>query len=379
MRTLRFLLRKEYRQIVRDRMMLAQILIMPVIQLLLLANAATFEVTRARLYAVDLDHTVTSRALVDRLTSSGRFALAGSSGSMALADAAMLDRRADVIARIPRDFERDLMRVDAAPVQLILDAKDGAAAAVTRSYASAIVTGYAAEVGAARPGGEAFSLGTPAPAAPRVEVRSRAWYNPDLDYQDYMVPGILVELITIAGTLLTAVNITREKEIGTLDQLNVTPVTRAQFIAGKLIPLWSIALLEFGVGLAVAAVVFHVPMRGSVALVVGVAAVYLVAALGIGLWVSTIAGTQQQAMFITFFLMLIYLLMSGLFTPLRSMPDWAQWIAHLNPVMYFVRIMRDVLMKGAGPSDVAPDVGILVLYGAVVFTLAVRQYAKRSA
>ena len=213
---------------------------------------------------------------------------------------------------------------------------------------------------------------------PTIEIRTRGWYNPELNYKDYMVPGILVELVTVVGTLLTAVNITREKEMGTLDQLNVTPVNRAQFIAGKLIPLWSIALAELSIGLLVARLVFDIPIRGSVPLIFGMAAVYLVAALGIGLWVSTLVETQQQAIFITFFIMMIYLLMSGLFTPIRSMPGWAQWLAQLNPVMYFVAMMRAVMLRGARFSEIAQPLGILGCYGAIVFGLAVRQYAKRT-
>ena len=387
MRTIRFLLRKEYLQIFRDRTMLFEIFLVPIVQLIFLANAATFEVRSARLFVVDDDRTSTSRGLVERMTSSGRFVIAGASPSMEVASEAMLDRDASVILRIPRDFERDLVRTRIAPVQLVLDAEDGAAAGVKLSYAQRIAAAYAAELGVTLrttvPSGiSAAGEGSGAAAwraAPALDVRARGWYNPDLDYKDYMVPGILVELVTIVGTLLTAVNIAREKEIGTLDQLNVTPVARSQFIAAKLIPLWSIALAELSVGLLVARFVFAIPMRGSLLLVFGVAAVYLIVALGIGLWISTIVETQQQAMFITFFVMMIYLLMSGLFTPVRSMPTWAQWLAQLNPVMHFVAIMRAVLLKGAGPSDIMQPFAILTVYGAVVFLFAVRQYAKRTA
>jgi ABC-2 type transport system permease protein len=212
-----------------------------------------------------------------------------------------------------------------------------------------------------------------------MEVRARGWYNAELNYRDYMIPGILVQLVTVVGTLLTAMNIVREKEIGTLDQLNVTPVPRSAFIAAKLIPLWAIALIELTIGLLVARFLFDVPMRGSIPLVFFCAAVYLVAALGIGLWISTLVETQQQAMFVTFFIIMIYLLMSGLFTPIRSMPDWAQWMAQLNPVKHFIGIMRAILLKGAGLSDIARPLSILAGFGVVVLTLAVRQYAKRAA
>jgi ABC-2 type transport system permease protein len=381
-RTLRFLLRKEFLQIVRDRVMLRLIIAVPVVQLVILSNAATFEVKRAQMYLVDLDKTELSRGLVTRLTSSGRFVLREASQSMDAATEAMLSRQVDVIVRIPVDFERDLIRMRRAPVQLVLNAENGAAAGVTQSYASQIMFAYAAELAVE----VAPSLSTagataervPRRGVPNLEVRGRGWYNADLNYRDYMVPGILVLLVTIIGTTLTAMNIVREKEIGTLEQLNVTPVTRGTFITAKLVPLWTIAMLELTIGLLIARFLFDVPMRGSIALVYTGAAIYLVAALGIGLWISTLAETQQQAMFVAFFIMMIYLLMSGLFTPLRSMPGWAQWIAQFNPVMHFIRMMRAVMLKGAGIADVYQTLLILAAYGAAVVTLAVRQYTKRT-
>lgn len=370
MRTLRVLLRKEFTQIVRDRLMLRMMLLMPIVQLLVLSSAATFEVKTAKTYVVDLDRTATSRGLIDRLRASGRFVVVGSVPSMQLANDALLRRDASVIVHIARDFERDVVRTHSAAVQLVLNAEDGAAAGITSSYAQQIIQAYARELGA--------DLRPVVVERPAVEVRARGWFNESRDYHDYMIPGILVQLVTVVGTLLTAMNIVREKEIGTLDQLNVTPVSRGAFIAAKLIPLWAIALLELGLGLLIARIVFDVPMRGSLLLVFLSAAIYLVAALGLGLWISTLVDTQQQAMFATFFIIMIYLLMSGLFTPIRSMPQWAQWIAELNPVKHFIGIMRAVLLKGAGPADVAAPLAILAGFGVVVLGLAVRQYAKRA-
>jgi ABC-2 type transport system permease protein len=382
-RALRFLLRKEFLQIFRDRTILAMLFMMPLVQLLVLANAATFEVREARVHVVDHDGSTMSRGIATRLAASGRFVLVDGSASMARADAAMRDRRVDLIVAVPAGFERDVVRDRHATVQLVLNAEDGSAAGVTQRYASEVLASYAAELGAAvRPVlAERAAGAEPAPrrGPPVLEVRRRSWYNAELDYRHYMVPGILVQLVTMVGTLLTAMNIVREKEAGTLDQLNVTPISRAAFVAAKLLPLWSIALVELALGLAVARLVFHVPMEGSLALVFAAAALYLVAALGIGLWVSAVVETQQQAMFVTFFIMLVYLLMSGLFTPVRAMPEWARWLAQLNPVMHFMQLMRAVLLKGAGPADVAPQLGVLALSGAVVLTIAVRQYRKRAA
>jgi ABC-2 type transport system permease protein len=393
MRTLRFLLRKEFLQIRRDHVMLRLILVVPIIQLLVLSNAATFEVRRSRMFVVDLDRTELSRGLVDRLVASGRFVPTGASVSMDVANEAMLARKADVIVRIPTDFERDLVRTREAPVQLVLNAENGSAAGVTQSYAMQIINGYASEISGTREAGSgmggagasrfphpaSLSERPPTRGEPNLELRARGWYNAELDYRDYMVPGILVLLLTIVGTLLTAMNIVREKEIGTLDQLNVTPVTRGTFIAAKLLPLWVIALFELALGLLVARFVFDVPMRGSIGIVFLGAVIYLFAALGIGLFISTLVETQQQAMFISFFVMMIYLLMSGLFTPVRSMPEWAQWMAEFNPVKHFIEMTRAVLLKGAGLADVFQTLVILAGFGVLFIGLAVRQYGKRAA
>jgi ABC-2 type transport system permease protein len=383
MRTLGYLLRKEFLQIFRDRFMVVQLMLMPVIQLLLLGNAATFEIRTARMYVVDRDHSETSRGLVDKLQATRRFAVVGSSPSYSVGDEWMLDRRTDMILSIPADFERDIVRSRAAELQVVLNAEDGAAAGVTQSYAAQIIGAYANELESELTplvSTASRSAGAAAPAQARaqpIEVRARGWYNPDLNYSDYMVPGILVQLVTVVGTLMAAMNIVREKELGTLDQLSVTPLSQTAFMAAKLIPYWVIALVELTLGLLVARFVFHVPMIGSIPLVFAVAALYLVAALGIGLFISTLVETQQQAMFVTFFIIMIYLLMSGLFTPIRSMPAWAQGMAQLNPMKHFIEIMRAVLLKGATARDIARPVGILALFGAVVLTLAVRQYGRR--
>jgi ABC-2 type transport system permease protein len=382
--SLRYLLRKEFLQIFRDRFMVAQLLLMPIIQLLLLGNAATFEIKTTRMYVVDRDHSETSRGLVDRLQASGRFVVVGASPSTSVGDEWLLERRTDVILGIPTDFERGVMRTRTADVQLVFNAENGAAAGVTQSYAAQIIAAYASELGAeltplvtASAGDNRVARATV--SAQPIEVRARGWYNPDLNYHDYMVPGILVQLVTVVGTLMTAMNIVREKELGTLDQLSVTPLSQGAFMAAKLIPFWIIALVELTLGLLVARFVFHIPMLGSIGLIFAAASIYLFAALGIGLFISTLVETQQQAMFVTFFIVMIYLLMSGLFTPIRSMPVWAQWMAELNPVKHFIEIMRAVLLKGAGARDIARPVGILAVFGVAVLTLAIRQYGRRAA
>jgi len=379
MRTLRFLLRKEFLQIFRDRTMLRLMIAAPVIQLLVLSNAASFEVREASTYVVDLDNSTASRGLVQRMVASGRFEVADASPSMELADQALLSRDVSIVLRIPPDFERHLTRAGEAPVQVVLDAEDGAGAAVLQSYVRRIIADHARELTTTlRPDRRTAALTDPAtpPTASTIDVRTRGWYNDELRYYDYMVPGILVLLVTIVATSIAAMNVVREKEIGTLEQLNVTPVTRAQLIASKLLPFWIIALVDLGIGLLVARLVFDIPMRGSLLLVFFAAVLYLFAALGIGLWISTIAETQQQAMFISFAINMVYLLMSGLFTPIQSMPVWAQAIAELSPVKHFIVIMRAVLVRGADLAAIQAPLIALAAYGAIVLMMAARQYSK---
>lgn len=374
----------EVLHVTRDRASMVQVILMPLIQLLLLSNVATFAIKQSPAYIVDHDHTSTSRGVVSRLGSSGFFDIVGRSESPAAANDAMLGGRATIVVTIPHDFEASLERTGRAPIGLDVNAEKGAAAGIVQSYAAQILTDYSRELSAEiRPALQTAApapgrVAPPHPGQPRIEVRTRSLYNATLDYKHYMVPGILVALVTMIGTLLTAQNIAREREMGTLEQLNVTPITKAEFITAKLLPFWVLALVDLALGLVVGRLVFGVPIRGSVLLLLGAAAVYLVVALAIGLLVSTRVETQQQAMFVSFFILMIYLLMSGLLTPIDSMPHWVQLASELNPVRHFVAISRAVLIKGAGVSDIALPLGILAVYGVAVLALAIQQYHKRS-
>jgi ABC-2 type transport system permease protein len=373
----------EVLHVVRDKATLAQVIMVPVVQLLVLSNAATFTIRQTPAYVVDQDHSQTSRGLVTRLGASGHFRIAGASASIDLANEALLADEATLVVVIPRDFEASLVRNGAAEVQLSVNAEKGSAAGIVQSYASDILTDYSRELSAElRP-----SLATvtdpnragPLRSASRIEGRVRSWYNPTLNYKHYMVPGILVALVTLISTLLSAQNIAREKEIGTLEQLNVTPITKGQFITAKLLPFWVLALADLAVGLGIGWAVFSVPMRGNLLLLFGVAGLYLVVTLAIGLLISSRVDTQQQAMFVTFFIMMIYLLMSGLFTPIDSMPHWVQVASEFNPVRHFVSISRAILIKGAGLAEIATPLAILAGFAVVIPWLAVAQYHKRTA
>jgi ABC-2 type transport system permease protein len=384
MRRILFLARAEVLHIVRDRATLAQALIVPMVQLFILSNAATFSIRNTPTYIVDFDRTSASRQLGQRFDASGHFRIVGQSASLDASNEALLRGDVTLVLVIPRDFESSVVRQRTAAVQLAVNAEKGSAAGIVQSYAMQILNAYANELAETfHPSVVSVRAGAAEPppfrGAPRIDVQVRYRYNETLNYQHYMVPGLLVALVTMIGTLLGAQNIAREKELGTLEQLNVTPLTRGQFIAAKLLPLWGLGLIDLCIGLVVARAVFGVPMRGSLLLLFGTAGVYLVVALSIGLWISTLVETQQQAMFVTFFIMNIYLLMSGLFTPIDSMADWVQVVTILNPVRHFVTIARALLIRGASLSEIRTPLSILAVSAVALLTLAIRQYSKRTA
>lgn len=385
MRPIRFLLRKEFAQIFRDRVLVFQLLAVPVIQLLIVTSAATFEVRSVALHVVDRDRTPSSRQLLGKLTASGRFEVARSSTSGRLAGRDLESGAVGGVVEIPDGFARDLGRGGTAGVRLVFDGSKGPLASTALGYAERIVDDFAAGLPLDRgalptvlapgdPSVEGTSSASGSGAG--LEVRTRRWYNPTGDFEDHMSVGILVLLVTLVGTLMTALNITREREQGTLEQLNVSPLTKGQFIAGKLIPFWILGVVEFAVGLVVIHLAYDVPFRGGLGLVFVATSLYLLTALGLGLLISTASETQQQAQFLTFFLLVIYLFLSGLFTPVESMPEWAGWLAEANPIKHFIVVTRGVLLKGAGPGAMLVELSVLLAFAAVTLPVSVRVYSK---
>ncbi len=349
--------------------MLPMIFIVPMVQLLILVFAATMEVNHIDMSVVDRDHSVWSRGLIRNFSGLKIYHVTVLPGGGRPADAVLLDNRADVVLEIPEGCERDLMRHHDATVQLRLDAVNGMAAGIINQYTTQVIGDW-----------HRRWLATHGPAAPLhsvyLEVIPRYWYNPGLNYKHYMLPGILVILVTIMGMFLSAINLVREKELGTIEQINVTPIRRIHFIPGKLIPFWLIALAELSFGLALGKVLFDVPLRGSLLLLFAFTSVYLLAVMGIGLFLAALSRTQQQLMFMYFFFMLVFLLMSGLFTPVESMPVWAQKINIINPFAYFMRVIRMILLKGSGLRDILPDLAAMSLYALIALSLAVWRYRK---
>lgn len=366
MRTLGFLLRKEFRQIFRNRSILAMIVMMPIIQLLIMPLAADYEIKEIHLAVVDHDNSQASQDLVESIFASGYFISGGNFNSYTQADRAFADGKADLILELPQNMEKDLRGLGAAEVFVAANAINGVKAPVGTAYLNRIISSYNKTWQA--------DLGMKP-----IEIESLNWYNPFLNYQTFMVPGILVLLVTMVGVYMTALNIVKEKEVGTIEQINVSPIKKHHFILGKLIPFWLIGMFVFSLGLfGIARMVYGIVPVGSIVALYAFLMLYLIAVLGIGLILSTYAQTQQQAMSLAFFVMMIFILMGGLFTPIESMPSWAQYIAAVNPVKYFIEVVRLVVLKGSGFAQILPYFGIMGGMALLFNTWAVINYRKTS-
>jgi len=370
MRTLRFLLRKEFRQIFRDKAIVAMIFLMPMVQLILMPLAADYEVRNINLSAVDHDKSPYSQKLVSKIVASGYFRLTGYNASFKEAFQLIESDRADLILEIPHGFERNLIREDQEKLFIAVNAINGTKASLGGSYLGSIIGDFNGEI--------RMQLVTPPRFSqfPVIDVVASNWFNPVLNYKVFIVPGILAILVTMVGGFLSALNIVREKEIGTIEQINVTPIRKHIFILGKLIPFWVLANIVFTIGLLVARFVYGIVPVGSLLTLYAFISVYLLAVLGFGLLVSTFCDTQQQAMFIMFFFMMLFILLGGLFTSIDSMPDWAKWITRVNPVRYMIEVMRMVILKGSSFTDVLPHAAIVSLMAAVLNGWAVLNYKK---
>jgi len=351
--------------------MLPIIFVIPIVQLLILAFAVTFEIKNINLVIVDQDHSVASRQLISKFTAPAFYHIKAYTDSYSQAEEYLKTGKAHQILIIPNRFEHDLQKESKASVQLITNAIDGSAAAIMNAYGNSIIADYNRDILVDLMGGMEIK--------PPFDIRYSYWFNPELDYKTYMVPGILVLLVTIIGMFLSSMNVVREKEMGTIEQINVSPVKKYQFVVGKLLPFWFIALFELGFGLTLARLIFDIPILGSLWLIFGVASVYLLAVLGIGLLISTMVNTQQQAMFLAWFFAVVFIMMSGLFTPVDSMPEWAQKINIINPIAYFIRIIRMIMLKGSGFQDILKPFTAIAVYAVISLTLAVWRYRKVAA
>jgi len=370
MRTLIFLLRKEFLQIFRNKLILRMIFVMPVLQLIILPFAANYEMKNISLSIVDHDHSEYSRELINKFTSSGYFRLTNLSPSYEEALKVIEAEKADLIIEIPQSFEKDLIRENQSKIMISANAINGQTAGLAVSYSNAIIREFNNEI-------RTEWIQPPRlNAQPTIEITSSNWFNPKMNYKYFIVPGVLALLVTLVGFILTSLNIVKEKEAGTIEQLNVSPIKKYQFILGKLIPFWILGMVVLIIGFAISFIIYGIVPEGRFLIGFSFAGIYLIAILGFGLLTSTFAETQQQAMFIAYFFMMIFVLLGGLFAPIENMPDWAKYLTYINPVSYLIEVMRMLVLKGSGFSDLAKHFAIVTAFAVVFNALAILNYKK---
>jgi ABC-2 type transport system permease protein len=370
MRTIFYLIRKEFLQIFRDKLIGKAIFGVPIVQMLILVPAITFEIRNVKLCIIDRDMTTESRELVHQLEGSTFFKVRFSTFSEQEAYNLMHRGKCDLVLQIPSGFGTETGKGNPGRLLVSVNAINAVNAQLSWAYLNGVIRDYNMNIIAENSGRQSF---TP---FPQIQVTNRYWYNELLNYKYYMLPGILGILVTAIGFLLAGLNLVKEKEAGTIEQINVTPVRKYQFIIAKMIPFLIIGLIDLAFGLILGKLFFNIPFEGSIGLLFLGSAIFMVGILGLALFISTFSATQQQFMFIAFFCMIIFILMSGIFTPLESMPVWAQKFDLINPAAYVMRINRMVMLKGSTFTDISRDIYSLSLIAIVFTVLAVNRYRK---
>lgn len=371
MKRVSHVMRKEFLELRQDPKLFGIVIVAPILQLAMLGYAATTDVKNIPVVVVDQDRSVRSRELISRFEGSANFLIVAAEPSLRDVDAYLDDGRAWMALDIPADYGERLGRGETATIQVVADGTDANSTNVALGYAGTLVAAYSRELEAAQ--------GRVA-REPLVSADVRVWFNPRLESRDFMIPGILALLLLVVTTNLSSMALVREKEVGTLEQLNVTPIARWELIVGKLLPYAVLGMLDVLLVIAVAIGWFEVPLRGSIVLLLAMCAVYLLTTLGLGLFVSSISATQQQAMITTsFFFLLPMVFLSGFIFPIENMPEAIQPFTYLIPLRYFLVILRGIFLKGVGLETFWPEALALFTWGAVILVLATLRSSKRLA
>jgi ABC-2 type transport system permease protein len=374
------IIRKEFRQAFREPRMRFMLFLPPVIQLLIFGFAVNLDVNHSQIAWMDGDHSFESRELLGAFQATGRFEIVAAPANDRESQA-LLDRsKVDLVIHILPGFERDIQRGRTTSVQILVNGSNSNIANIVSGYASSIVGRFAAGVAEEQTRNRLTARMSPSAVqfrAPNVVSETRVWFNPELKSRNYFVPGIVVNILMQVTLMLTAMAIVREKEIGTMEQLMVTPIRPVELMLGKTLPFAVVGLVNMATAAVAAILFFRVPFRGSVLVLFACSVLFLMTSLGAGLFVSTISRSQQQAMMTTFLLFQPFFLLSGFTFPLRNMPISIQYLSLLNPVRYFIDIVRGLFLKGSGVSVLWPQMLALAIFGVVILTLSAMRFRKR--
>ena len=373
------IIRKEFHQVLRNRRMRTALFIPPMVQLIVFGYAVNLDVDHVSTAWMDQDHTPQSRELLDSFRGSGRFDITYVIYSDA--DVQKLMDNGDVLSviRVLPGFARDIQRGNAGEVQVIIDGTNSNTASLISSYANEIVANYDQKLIQKATQAKLIGItpGTISLRSAKIDARTRVWFNPDLRSRNYYVPGVMANLIMVVTVMLTAMAIVREKEIGTLEQLMVTPIRPIELMIGKTVPFALVGLIDIFLVTSLALLIFQVPFRGNFFLLLFCGLLFLMTSLGTGLFISTISRTQQQAVMSSFFFATPTVMLSGFSFPIRNMPTVVQYLTYLNPLRYFVEIVRGIFLKGVGVGILWPQMTVLAFYGVTVLLLSASRFKKK--
>ncbi|MDD2961379.1 MAG: ABC transporter permease [Muribaculaceae bacterium] len=366
---IRFLLEKEFKQIFRNKFIPKMLIMMPLMIMFVLPWAANQEVKDIRLGVVNYDNREISNRLIDKITSSDYFILVDDYLSAREANDAVERGDIDMILEIPNNFEKEMIRSHNVKVMIATNSVNGTKGVLGTSYLSSIINDYSNDI--------TINHGIIAGKS-NINLSVKYLFNVLMDYKVFMIPALIVMLLTMLSGFLPALNIVSEKEVGTIEQINVSPINRLTFVLSKLIPYWVIGIVIMSVCLIVAALVYNLLPAGNVFTIYLFSILYILVVSGLGIVLSNYSDTMQQAMFVMFFFVMILMLMSGLYTPISGMPDWARYITIVNPLKYYIEVMRSVYLKGSTFFDLIPQFYALVVFALFFNCWAVISYKKRN-
>lgn len=366
MRIILMLIKKEFLQVSRNKLLMQILIVAPIVEFLLFPFTADYEVKTLKIAFIDNDRSTMTKEMINKFVYSDYFIYQGLITSKQEAEKLMLHDKIDMLIEFPNGFERALISQEQTSLAITANAINSVKAGIGSGYVQTVLGSYFEELSQETN----YEQNKPA----KLLTTNIYWYNERMNYKNLIVPGILVILVTLVGAYVTALNIVREKEIGTIEQINVSPIKKWQFLIGKMIPFWILGMLEFILGLILMKIIFGISVQGSLPVLLGVTAIYLLVMLGLGFFISSVSRNQLQAMFIVFFLFIVFVLLSGLFTPTEGMPEWAKYLNFLNPMSFYMDVIKLIVLKGSGIAEIKMHISVLSAYAVVINLAALLAY-----
>ena len=402
MRTILILIKKEFLQVFQNPLLLSILVVAPLVEFMIFPFCADYEIKVLNIAFIDNDRSQISKDIIHSFNSSEIFVSKGLLDNKDEADEMMKHDKIDLLVEIPSNFENNLYNNESTKIAVTANAINSVKAGIGTGYVQEIIGGYMQDFAAMHTPANMQGLVSSSsmsmmqrkgdrkqmPAMPstlirpntaaKVNISNIYWYNEQMNYKNLIVPGILVILVTLIGCYVTALNLVREKEIGTIEQVNVTPIRKWQFLLGKMIPFWLLGMAEFGAGLIIMKFIFGISVQGSLPLLLGITAIYLFVMLGLGFFISSVSENQLQSMFIVLFLFIVFVLLSGVFTPTEGMPGWAHKINYLNPMSFYIEVIKKIILKGSAFESVMTETIVLSVMAVIINTGAVVSYREAS-